>query len=234
MAALINLEAALSAERLKTHWRPWAWPVPFPAHSHTLASVWLRLEALKTAVSLKVLLNLGGRALGIGAGLRYPSRDQPKQEEAGPRGSKKRGAPPSRADSGGTSSGGDGARAGRLAKRSRQGAGSGEESGDEAVARRLQSELNSGARATRSRLQNVFTAGRGEERARGGTYALREGATRHAYEDGSGSEEEWEQWEEAYVAEEEEEDEEEEGEEEEEGRNDSEEEYNAEGDSGED
>ncbi|KDD74242.1 hypothetical protein H632_c1461p0 [Helicosporidium sp. ATCC 50920] len=83
MAAVLVLEGMLLPTWLKPHWRPWARPCPDPAGTGLLASVWLRLEALRSAVRSRVPLRLGQRAGIAGVNVlpasgRYAMRDRAK------------------------------------------------------------------------------------------------------------------------------------------------------------
>ncbi|EFN52450.1 hypothetical protein CHLNCDRAFT_54503 [Chlorella variabilis] len=152
MAALLVLEGMVRPEYLKPHWRPFSQPAPQPADICTLPAVWLRLEALKTSVKLKLTLNMrvlkeamGGSLVPGACGTRYSLREpKPMLKRLyyeGP-------DPTSRAGSA-DSDGEDNkeTRAERAAKRAKQR----ETTDDEAVARELDAELNPGARRTRHR-----------------------------------------------------------------------------------
>ncbi|PRW20556.1 methyl- -binding domain-containing 9 [Chlorella sorokiniana] len=156
MSALLVLEGMVRPEFLKTQWRPFAQPAPHPDDTTTLPAVWLRLEALKASVRLKVTLNvrlakevMGGSGLAAGgaAGMagRYSLRDSKPLKRSyyeGPASRKSDG------ESDGEGSGEDAreTRAERAAKRAKQR----EEDGvadDEALARELDAD---GARRTRT------------------------------------------------------------------------------------
>ncbi|KAL4450242.1 hypothetical protein ABPG77_010911 [Micractinium sp. CCAP 211/92] len=164
MQALLVLEGMIRPEFLKQQWRPFAMPAPHPDDICTLSSVWLRLEALKASVKLKVTINmrlvkegLGGSAILAASGAsRYSLR------EAKPIGGKRSyyegpgSHPGSRADSGDS---GDAdareTRAERAAKRAAQRVAP----DDEAMARQLDAELNAGGRRTRHHQQHQDMAG---------------------------------------------------------------------------
>jgi len=166
MRGLIALEQGINPSYLKTHWRPWAMAAPHPNSAGTLATVWLRLEALRGAIRMKVMLkfnrDLGG--LGGAGGLR------PRRETKRAAGS----APDSGIDSDAEGSAGAAennkiSRAERAAKRSKSdvGGASSDMEGldDEEMARRLHAELNAvGGRA--SRLRHGSTAGAAGEEAK--------------------------------------------------------------------
>lgn len=149
MQALLVLEGMIRPEFLKQQWRPFAQPAPHPDDIHTLAAVWLRLEALKASVKLKVTINmrlakeaLGGGLLGSGA-TRYSLR------EAKPVGKRSYyEGPTSRAESGSDSGDLKETRAERAARRAAQ-----PPQDDEQLARELDGELNHGNRRTRQRQQ---------------------------------------------------------------------------------
>jgi hypothetical protein len=183
MAAAVEIEHAIAPDFLKPHWRPWAWPAPAPAEARTLAAVWLRLDALKSAVRLRVTIKFprGGAA---GAAARYPLRGAaPGEAEAGARRGAKRAESAEPADA---------ALGGKRARRWGAEEPAAPADADEALARRLQEELNAGGRATRGRLRGVFE-GTDEGGARGGDGlyrgALRAGGTRRSYRAGASDEE---------------------------------------------
>jgi hypothetical protein len=162
MRGLIALEQGINPSYLKTHWRPWAMAAPHPNSAGTLASVWLRLEALRGAIRMKVMLkfnrDVGGLA-GAGAGGLRPRRETKRAAGS---------APDSGVDSDYEGSAGEHnkvSRAERAAKRKRTDGGS--DIDDEEMARRLHAELNAvGGRG--SRLRHGATAGVEEAKGRGG------------------------------------------------------------------
>lgn len=58
LAAVIVLENAISTTYLRPHWRPWSYPAPQVSSSSGCSAVWLRLEALKTSIKMKVHLHV--------------------------------------------------------------------------------------------------------------------------------------------------------------------------------
>ncbi|KAG7671650.1 hypothetical protein KSW81_003780 [Nannochloris sp. 'desiccata'] len=169
MRGLIALEQGINPSYLKTHWRPWAMAAPHPNSAGTLATVWLRLEALRGAIRMKVMLkfnrDLGG--LGGAGGLR-PRRETMKRAAGS--------APDSGIDSDAEGSAGAAennkiSRAERAAKRLKSevgGDGGSDMEGldDEEMARRLHAELNAvGGRG--SRLRHGSIAGAAVEEAKG-------------------------------------------------------------------
>jgi Williams-Beuren syndrome DDT (WSD), D-TOX E motif/PHD-finger len=167
MRGLIALEQGINSSYLKTHWRPWAMAAPHPNSAGTLATVWLRLEALRGAIRMKVMLkfnrDLGGLGGASNAGGLRPRREATKRLADS--------APDSGIDSDAEGSAGENnnkeSRAERAAKRAKAeaaGAGGSDMEGldDEEMARRLHAELNAvGGRA--SRLRHGSGAGLVEE-----------------------------------------------------------------------
>jgi hypothetical protein len=168
MRGLIALEQGINPSYLKTHWRPWAMAAPHPNSAGTLATVWLRLEALRGAIRMKVMLKFNRDLNGLGGagGLR------PRRETKRAAGS----APDSGIDSDAEGSAGAAennkiARAERAAKRLKSdvGGGSSDTEGldDEEMARRLHAELNAvGGRGSRLR-HGSTAAGVSVEEAKG-------------------------------------------------------------------
>lgn len=160
MAALVILEQMVRPEWLKGHWRPWAMPAPSCENVSVLAPIWLRLEALKSAVKLKVTIKISTKLGGVPSGSRYPQRQQQNKPEERPE--KKRGWwEENKEEEEEISEGSSGtpkkqklSRAARAARR----AGEMPED-DEALARRLNAELNSDGRATRGRIANAVHGG---------------------------------------------------------------------------
>lgn len=160
MQALLVLEGMIRPEFLKQQWRPFAMPAPHPDDICTMSAVWLRLEALKASVKLKVTINmrLVKEGLGGGAILAASGASRYSLREAKPVGGKRSyyegpgSHPGSRADSG-DSDGPDAreTRAERAAKRAAQR----DVPDDEAMARQLDAELNAGGRRTRHRQQHM-------------------------------------------------------------------------------
>lgn len=180
MACLITLERGIRADYLKTHWRPWSMVAPNPTAAGTLAAPWLRLEALRDAISNTVRIKKTA-AVAAGQGPRYPKRE------------KRSAGPDSGVDSGAESDGGRAAREARAAKRSRPG--SEEPVDDEELARRLHAELNApeGRKTSRlrqsSRAEDAAARRDAEKRA---AHSLREHA-RVSYKEEDDDEEEYEE-----------------------------------------
>ncbi|KAL4421600.1 hypothetical protein ABPG75_010891 [Micractinium tetrahymenae] len=154
MRALLVLEGMFRPEFLKQQWRPFAMPAPHPDDIRTLSAVWLRLEALKACVRLKVTINmrLVKEGLGSGAILAGSGASRYSLREVKPMGGKRSyyegpgSHPGSRADSG--DSGGLDARETR-AERAAKRAAHRDVPDDEAMARQLDAELNASSRRTR-------------------------------------------------------------------------------------
>ncbi|KAL6776420.1 hypothetical protein ACKKBG_A21055 [Auxenochlorella protothecoides x Auxenochlorella symbiontica] len=74
--ALLRLEGWVRPEFFKVHWRFWAAITPHPGGLATPAALWMRYEALKSAVKLRVTLKLPGSAPTTAGGTtsRPPSR----------------------------------------------------------------------------------------------------------------------------------------------------------------
>ena len=138
MSCLISLEQAINPLSLKMYWRSWAMAAPHPDSARTLASVWLRLEALRGAVRYTVKLPAAAGGGGASGG--------------GGRGRKRGGGNDSRVDS----EADEDVRAG-ASKRSR--GSSAEVLNDEELARKLHAELNSAhPQARPSRLRQTSAA----------------------------------------------------------------------------
>lgn len=204
MRLTVALEAAVSPEWLKPHWRVWSMPAPNPMETKTYSEVWLRLEALKLAVRMRITLRLPMRDMAVAVGAKYALRQQQQTEQGDrlDRGKKRA-----------SSSNGDGSarsmreRDARAAKRARHHnmlaegdhgmtTTDDESNDDEAFARKLDAELNAGrgaeGRSLRSRLQK---SSRRNSRGDGGYgVALRARSSRRSYrEDDEEESDEWEE-----------------------------------------
>ncbi|KAL4854865.1 Methyl-CpG-binding domain protein 2 [Chlorella vulgaris] len=152
-AALLVLEGMVRPEYLKPHWRPFSMPAPHPSDTGTLSAVWLRLEALKTSVKLKLTLNMRalkdvmGGALIPSGGTRYSLREH---KPALKRAYCEDPDAASQSDEDETHE----TRAERAAKRAKQRESPGMQQqlpDDEVVARQLDAQLNPGSQRTRAR-----------------------------------------------------------------------------------
>lgn len=153
MRGLVCLEQSINPNYLKTQWRPWSMSAPHPDSAGTLAAVWLRLEALRSAISMKIKIL---KTSGAGLGGRYPHRAK-RNADSG-------------VDSEVEGSGADearGGKSGRSGKRARTTRGEGSDADidmdDEELARKLHAELNAGRP---SRLRHGSTAGEEKRPAR--------------------------------------------------------------------
>ena len=163
MRGLICLEQSIDPNFLKTQWRPWSMSAPHPDSAGTLASVWLRLEALRNAISMKIkILKTGGTAAG-----RHPQRAK-RAADSGV---------DSEAEDSGADEYNKAGKTARGSKRARTTQGEGgsdaEALDDEEYARKLHAELNVGVART-SRLRHGSSAAAEEKRSARAKSSLRE------------------------------------------------------------
>ena len=170
MRCLLSLERSINSAWLKPYWRPWSMQAPHPDNvAGTLSAMWLRAEALKSTIKLKVSLKPVSAAV---LAKRYPQkRDQAQKEE------KKRSAAATGPSTGNNSD--EEGKAGRANKRARgpsrdQGGTSSDAVDDEELARRLHAELNAPSHRTSTRLRHSSgVEARDEKRRKSSGHSLR-------------------------------------------------------------